>query len=399
MKRIRFLLPLMLALSTMGAALYFGRLLEGDRNIAFSMIAPRAAHAETPSSAPAVPVSAAIVRSENLPIFLSGVGTVQAYNTVAVKSRVDGAIVEILFREGQDVAAGDLLARIDPNPFEAQLQQQEAALQKDQALLAAAVLDLRRRESLAEKSITSQQSVEQQRALVDEARAQILSDQAQVRFAKTQLDYTFIMAPISGRVGIRQIDAGNIIHAGDAQAIVVLTQLQPISVLFTVSAAAAARSGLAPGMTHLLVEALAADGMTSLDQGAVDIVDNQVDQATGTIKLKASFPNAALHLWPGDFVNGRIIVEMRHDALTVLSAAVRHGPHGDFVWLVRADRTVEPKTIIAGQSTGNRTHVERGLEAGDKVVIDGYFRLDTGSPIEVVRTEGDPVPTAAAEAR
>lgn len=363
------------------------------------MSGPPPAKAEGAGPAVAVPVTAAVARPQNVPIFLSGIGTVQAYNTVAVKSRVDGAIVEILFREGQDVKAGDLLARIDPNPFEAQLQQQQAARQKDEALLAAASLDLRRRETLAEKSITSQQAVDQQRALVDEMRAQILSDQAQIRFAQTQLDYTRISAPIDGRVGIRQIDAGNIVHAADPQPIVVITQLQPISVLFTVSAAAAAQAGLAPGMTHLPAEAFAADGTTALDQGAVDIVDNQVDQATGTIKLKASFPNARLRLWPGDFVNGRIIVETLPDALTVPTAAVRHGPHGDFVWLIRPDRTVEPRPVLAGQSVDNRTHIERGLAAGDKVVTDGYFRLDTGSPVEIVRTEGDPAPTAAADAR
>ncbi len=357
-------------------------------------IVPAAALPATPAATAPIPIVAAAARAEEVPIYLSGIGTVQAYNTVSVKSRVDGAITQILFREGQDVKAGDPLAVIDPRPFEAQLQQQEAMLRKDQALLAGAQLDLRRFEALVQKNFASQQQVDQQRALVEQDRAQILSDEAQIRYAKTQLDYTRIVAPIDGRTGIRQIDVGNIVHASDNATIVVITQLRPISVVFTLSAAAVGQTRLTLGSAHVPVIALAPDDTTRLDEGTVDIIDNQVDQATGTIKLKASFPNAALRLWPGNFVNGRLVVDRRPDGLTVPANAVRHGPRGDFVWLIRADNTVEAKPVTVAQTFDGRSYVERGLAKGDRVVIDGYFRLENGSRVEVVRSEPERRPVA-----
>jgi len=263
-----------------------------------------------------VPVSVGISRTERVKIYLTGIGTVQAYNMVAVKSRVDGEITQVLFKEGQDVKAGDPLAIVDPRPFLAQLAQQRAARARNEALLQGALLDLRRYEELVQRNFASRQQVDQQRAMVDQHRAQIDSDQAQIDYATTQLGYTTIRSPIDGRVGIRQIDQGNYVRASDNTPIVAITQLQPISVVFTLAARSVAQGKLTPGQTRIPVVALAADDRTRLDQGTVDLVDNQVDQSTGTIKLKASFPNQDLHLWPGNFVNGRIEVDERNAGVT-----------------------------------------------------------------------------------
>jgi multidrug efflux system membrane fusion protein len=387
--RIRLIFLGVLALAA-GGSLYVW----GVPRPVMDYLTPAAATTQAEAPRGAIPVVAAIVGAEDVPIYLSGIGTVQAYNMVSVKTRIDGEITQILFQEGQDVKAGDPLAVIDPRPFEAQLQQQIAARQKDQAALEGALLDLHRFENLVIKSYASQQSVDQQKAIVDQTRAQILSDEAQIRYAQTQLDYTRIVAPISGRTGIRQVDLGNIVHASDNTTIVVITQLQPISVVFTLAASAVGQTKLTLGVTHLPVIALAQDDKTTLDQGFVELVDNQVDQTTGTIKLKASFPNTNWRLWPGNFVNGRVIVDTRHDGLTLPSAAIRHGPRGDFAWIIRPDHTVEAKGVTVGQAFDGRSYVEKGLARGDQVVIDGYFRLENGTKIEILRTEAAPAPAA-----
>jgi multidrug efflux system membrane fusion protein len=330
-------------------------------------------------------VSVAAARVEDVPILLSGIGTVQAYNVVAVKSRVDGEIKQMLFREGQDVRAGDALAVIDPRPFQAQLAQAQAMRAKDQATLEGALLDQSRYATLVLKDFASRQQVDQQKALVDQTRAQLLADEAQIAYAQTQLDYTTIRSPLSGRVGIRQIDQGNFVHASDNSPLVTITQLQPISVVFSLPAGAVAASKLTPGEVAVPVAAYAADDSTKLDEGRVELVDTTVDPATGTIKLKASFPNAALRLWPGNFVNGRLTVATRKGALTIPAAALRHGPRGDFVWLARADGTVISKGITAGQSVNGRVMVESGLEKGAEVVTEGHFRLEDNTRIEIVK--------------
>jgi multidrug efflux system membrane fusion protein len=391
--RIAALLAL-LATAAIGFWLYLHGVPAEVAGLVARAAAPPAPAPAGEGPAPPVAVAAATVRSGDVPIYLSGIGTVQAYNTVGVKSRVDGTITQILFREGQDVKEGDVLAIIDPRPFEAQLQQQQAMLRKDQAHLEGALLDLKRFESLVAKNYASQQSVDQQRAVVEQDRAQILADEAQIRYAKTQADYTRILAPIGGRVGIRQIDAGNIVHASDNATIVVITQLQPISIVFTVSAAALGQTRLTLGATRVPAIALAQDDRTQLDEGTVDLVDNQVDQATGTIKLKASFPNKSMKLWPGNFVNGRLIVETQQDGLTLPSSAVRHGPRGDFVWLIKPDHTVEAKGVGIGQAIDGRTHILRGLAKGDEVVVDGYFRLENGSRVEIIKSDSGTPPAA-----
>jgi multidrug efflux system membrane fusion protein len=351
-----------------------------------------AAPALPPRAAAPVPVSLAAARIEDVPIYLSGIGAVQAYNTVSVRSRVDGEITQILFQEGQDVKIGDPLAVIDPRPFAAQLHQAEATRAKDEAQLAGAVLDLKRYEELVKHNYASQQQVDQQRALVDQNRAQIDSDQAQIDYARTQLGYTTIRSPIEGRVGIRQVDLGNFVHATDTNPIVVITQLRPISVVFTLAANAVTDSGLTLGKAAAPVTALAADNATALDQGTIDLVDNQVDPATGTIKLKASFPNADLKLWPGNFVNGRITVDVRKGGVTVPAAALRHGPRGDFVWLIKPNQTAEFRSVTAGPGVARRVLIEKGVAAGDEVVTDGHFRLEGGSRVEIIRREGEQKP-------
>jgi multidrug efflux system membrane fusion protein len=285
------------------------------------------------------------------------------------------------------VNAEDVLLIIDPRPLAAQLRQQEAALLKDKAQLEGAILDLQRYETLMLKKNVTQQQVDQQRALVEQYRAQVQSDEAQVEYAKTQLEYTTIRAPISGRTGIRQVDQGNIVRASDNATIVVLTQLRPISVVFTLAATAVAQSRLTPGRVSLAVTAHGPDGVTQLDRGKIELVDNQVDPTTGTIKLKASFPNTDLRLWPGNFVNGRIVVDTHGQGLTVPSAAVRRGPRQDFVWIVRNDKTVEAKGVQVVQAFGGRTLIERGVTRGDQVVTDGHFRLENGTRVEIVQSE------------
>jgi multidrug efflux system membrane fusion protein len=346
-----------------------------------------------------VRVSVGTVKVEDVPIYLSGIGTVQAYNTVSVKTRVDGQIVKILFEEGQDVNEGDPLAIIDPRPYEAQLHQQEAMRLKDQAQLDGAVLDLNRYENLVKTSAISRQQLDQQRATVEQLRAQLENDAAQIEFARTQVAYTTIRAPINGRAGIRQVDQGNIVRFADNSVIVVLTQLKPISVVFTLASSLVAQGRMTLGKVKVPVVAYASDNTTELDRGTIDLVDNQVDQTTGTIKLKASFSNTQLRLWPGNFVNGRLMVDTRHQGLTVPSEAVRHGPGSDFVWVVRSDKTVEFRRVeIVGQAPNGRTLLTRGVNRGEQVVTEGHFLLDNSARVEIpesVTTSEGSQPVAA----
>ena len=343
-----------------------------------------------PASPPPVPVHIAVVEQETVPIYLTCIGTVQAYNTVSMTSRVDGQIAQVLFVEGQDVKQGDPLVIIDPRPFQALLDQQLATLQKDRALLAGAVLDMQRYDTLVVKSFATQQQVDQQHALVDQYRAQTVNDQAQIDYARTQLDYATIRAPISGRVGIRQIDQGNFLHASDSKPIVVITQLQPISVIFTLASAALERTKLTLGQVAAPVAALGQDDHTELDRGTVDVVDNQVDQSTGTIKLRASFPNKDFKLWPGNFVNGRITVDTQPNGLTIPATALRHGPRGDLVWVVKPDNTVTSVAVTSDQAQNGRVLIEHGLSKGQRVVTSGYYRLENGAKVEIETTAEKP---------
>jgi membrane fusion protein, multidrug efflux system len=390
-----------LAALALGIALTFGVLLFDWQTIRrHVMPAAQTANASTQPATSSrglnavVHVKVARVRVQDVPIYLSGIGTVQAYNTVNITTRVDGQITQILFKEGQDVKPGDVLAIVDPRPYQAQLEQQEATLLKDRALLNEAVADLQRYEALEKTTAVSEQQVDDQRYLVDQDRAQVKLDEAQVAYAKTQVDYTTIRSPIEGRVGIRQVDQGNIVYAALNTTIVVLTQLRPISVIFTLPAKDVAAAKLAPGLANAPVIAYAADDTTELDRGTIDLVDNEIDATTGTIKLKASFPNEALHLWPGDFINGRIVVETRHNGLTVPPIALRHGPRGDYVWIVNDDDTVHAQGVRVRQTADRRVLIDRNrnIRRGQRVVIEGHFLLENGKHVEIEESE----PPAAA---
>ena len=362
---------------------------------ALQLIAPSGNAPAVARPAAPVPVKVAVAETEDVPIYLTGIGTIQAYNTVNVQSRVDGEIKEIQFAEGQDVKQGDVLAIIDPRPFQAQLEQQIAMQQKDQALLDGAVVDMDRYDSLIQKGgAVSRQVVDQQHALVNQYKAQVKNDEAQIDYARTELGYTTIRAPIAGRLGIRQVDQGNFVHAVNPATIVTITQLQPISVIFTLSAVAVGQTHLTLGRVDAPVIALGTDNTTELDRGAINLVDNQVDQTTGTIKLKATFPNQALKLWPGNFVNGRITVETRRMAVTVPAIAVRHGPRGDFVWVAKPDQTAAFRPVGVGQVFGGRTLINRGLAKGEQVVTEGYYRLENGSRIEIEAAPKTTAPSA-----
>ena len=394
--RVAMSVALLLALGLGGAAAWWSGTVPANvqalKDAALSVMAP-AAPPVRPPAAP-VQVSVAVAQAGDVPVTLSGIGIVQAYNSVSVRSRVDGEIMDVLFTEGQDVHVGDPLVVIDPRPFQALLAQAAATRAKDQATLDGALLDLSRYAKLVQSNFASRQQLEQQQATVQATRAQIASDEAQVAYAQTQLGYATIRSPIEGRVGIRQVDKGNFVHASDAGALVTVTQLRPISALFTLPAAAVAQSRLAPGVVHVPVIAYAPDDTTPLDQGTVELVDNTVDQSTGTIKLKASFPNAELRLWPGNFVNGRLVVDTRRDAVTIPAAALRHGPRGDFVWLVRPDSTAISVGVTAGQADRGRVLIERGLQRGARVVVRGSFRLDDNARVEVEPEQPVPQPAA-----
>jgi membrane fusion protein, multidrug efflux system len=335
------------------------------------LLAPSASAADAP-----VPIVAGTVEQGDFPLHLDGIGTVQAYNTVQIKSRIDGQLVELRFREGQDVAVGDVLAVLDRRPLEANLKQAQANLQKDQAQLANAKADLARFQGL--KEYASRQSVDTQQASVAQFQAQAASDEAQVDYARTQLDYAVITSPIAGRTGIRQIDLGNILHAADATPIVTVTQLRPISVIFTLNAddlPAIDQSQKLP------VSVYAKDNRTELAQGTLDLVDNQIDQATGTVKLKASFANTDGRLWPGQFVNARLGIGVRQDALSVPASAVQQGPSGPYVWAVTPEGTAAMAPVAVARVEDGRALIDHGLAAGQTIVLDGQYNLKPGSPV------------------
>ena len=329
----------------------------------------------------AIPITAGQVSVRDVPLYVSGVGTVQAYNTVIIQARVDGQLESVDFREGQDVKEGDLLARIDPRPFQAALDGALAAQAKDEATLANAKRDLGRYQETAAKGYSSRQQLDTQAASVTSLAAAIQADQAAVVNARVQLGYTTIVSPIDGRTGIRHVDKGNIVHAADTGGLVVITQLQPISAIFTLPQDVLPTVTAAQAGGSLAVTAFARDDKTELGQGILELVDNQIDQTTGTIRLKARFPNPTQSLWPGEFINIRLQVGMAHDGLTVDSRVVQRGPKGVFAYVIKPDDTVEMRPIEAGQDYRGQVLVTKGLSANERVVVDGQLRLQEGSKV------------------
>jgi membrane fusion protein, multidrug efflux system len=330
-----------------------------------------------------VPVLAATPKIQDVPVYLDGVGMVRALNTVTVRSQVDGKLIAVNFTEGQDVKKDDVLAEIDPAIYQAQYDQAVAKKAQDEALLANQKLDLIRYEQLAASNAGSKQQADTQRATVAQQEALIKADQAAIDNAKATLGYTRIIAPLSGRAGLRQVDQGNIIHAADAIGLVIITQLQPIAVQFSLPQQQIVRVNSAAAKGALAVDVFGNDGVTVADTGTLKGIDNQVDPTTGTLKLKAEFPNAHLQLWPGQFVNVRLKVETLAKALVVPTSAVQRGPMGTFSYVIGDDSTVTAKPVAVTQQDETQAVIASGLSPSDRVVTTGFANLSDGARIVV----------------
>jgi multidrug efflux system membrane fusion protein len=328
-----------------------------------------------------VPVVAGIVQKRDVPIYLDGIGTVQAYNTVTVHPQISGTLTQVAFQEGQDVKKGDLLAVIDPRPLQAQLDGAVAKKNQDVAQLNNAKVLLTRDSDLFKKGALDNQSYDTQRYLVDQLSATVQSDQAAVDAAQTQFSYTRITAPFDGRCGIRQVDQGNYVTPGSG--LVVVTQLKPISVIFTLPQQNLPSVNEAFAKGPLKVSALDSAQSNSLDEGTLAVVDNQIDPTTGTMKLKATFPNPNLKLWPGEFVNSRLLVSIRHDGLVVPASVIQRGPNGSYAYVITQDKTAEMRPVQVAQIDGGQALIDSGLQEGEQVVVDGQYKLQPGSPVQI----------------
>jgi membrane fusion protein, multidrug efflux system len=351
------------------------------------------AHAARPPTSPAVPVSVAMATRQDMPIYLTGLGTVQASFTVGIHSQVDGKLQEVLFTEGQRVKQGDVLAKIDPRLFKAALDQAKAKKAQDEAMLAGYQKDLVRFKSLVKTGFDTQQNIDQQQAKVDTAAAAIAADEAAIETAQTQLDYTNIVASSDGRMGVRLVDPGNILHASDSGAIALLVRTQPTNVVFTLPAHTLddVRDAIARGQVQVI--AYDRDNRRMLSTGSLQTIDNVIDQATATYRLKALFANEDERLWPGEFVNARLLLETRDSALVIPNTAVQRGPNGLFTWVVRPNNTAQVVPIHTGPTVGDLTIVTTGLNKGDRVVTGGHYKLQPNASVsfstpEAVATKG-----------
>jgi membrane fusion protein, multidrug efflux system len=372
-KQLWMYVPLALVLS--GAAYWY---------LGYPLPAPTAAAPGASAAAPAIPVIATTAESQNVSDYLSGLGTVQAFNRVTIHVRVDGELQDISFTEGQFVHAGDVLARIDPRPYQAALDQTKAKKAQDQALLISAQKDLVRAKTLIDKNFQTQQVVDQTQARVDQLIATIDADQAMIENAETQLSYTTIVSPLDGRMGIRLIDKGNLVHAGDPVGLVVITQVQPIAVIFSLPQDYLQNITAAMKQGGLKVTAYSRDNTTKLGEGTLLLIDNQIDAATGTLRLKASFPNPDDALWPGQFVNARLELAMRRGAVAVPAQVIQRGPNNLYAYVIRQDQTVERRTVKAGPVRDGLAVIESGLTNGERVVVDGQFKLRPGAKVAVM---------------
>jgi multidrug efflux system membrane fusion protein len=337
-----------------------------------------------------VPVLAAPARTKDVGVYLTGLGTVVSLNTVTVKSRVDGQLLRIHFREGQLVRAGDLLAEVDPRPFQVQLMQAEGQKAKDEAALQNARVDLARYQALIQQDAIPRQQLDTQAAAVAQIQATLKSDQAQIESARLNLTYSRITAPTGGRIGLRQMDLGNIVHASDPNGLVTITQLQPIDVVFTVPADQLPQ--VLPqvhGGKSLPVDAYDRDLKRKLGTGQLLAVDNQIDPATGTVRMKAVFPNGDEALFPNQFVNARLLVNTLHNAVTVPTAAIQRSPQSTFVYVVKPDKTVEVRNVTVQLSEGNDTSLEAGVQPGEQVVVDGVDKLRPGAKVDATAADAN----------
>ncbi|HKI26319.1 MAG TPA: efflux RND transporter periplasmic adaptor subunit [Candidatus Sulfotelmatobacter sp.] len=328
-----------------------------------------------------VSVAVATVLSQDVPVYLTGLGSVTAFNTANIKSRVDGQIMKVNFQEGQSVHEGELLIEIDSRPYQVQLDQMDAQIFKDQATLRDAKLNLDRYTALIPSGSIAQQQVDTQKATVDQLDGQVRTDQAQIDNAKLQIVYCHITAPFAGRVGLRQVDPGNIVHAADTNPMLILTQLQPIAVIFTLPEDVLPTVARRMKQATLEVDAFSRDDQTKLATGKLLTIDNEIDPTTGTAKLKAVFDNKDNQLWPNQFVNANLLLETRKNSTVVPTAAILRGPQGTFVYAVNADKTVQDRPVTVSLTQGNTTIVSSGLNPGEVVVTDGQDKLERGSHI------------------
>jgi len=339
-----------------------------------------------------VPVLAAVPRTQDVPVYLDAVGSVRALNNVIVRAQVDGKLIKVNFVEGQDVKQGDVLAEIDPVIYQAQYDQAVAKKAQDEALLANQKLDLARYQQLAASNAGSKQQADTQRAVVAQQEALVQADQAAIDNARAMLGYTKVIAPLSGRVGLRQVDQGNIIRAADVTGLVIITQLQPIAVQFSLPQQQIVRVNAAAAKGVLAVDVFGNDGVTVVDTGTLKGIDNQVDPTTGTLKLKAEFPNAKFQLWPGQFVNVRLKVETLEKAIVVPASAVQRGPAGTFSYVIGPDNVATAKPVVVTQQNENDAVIASGLSISDRVVTTGFANLSDGARV-LIGTD-DRAPTA-----
>ena len=338
---------------------------------------------------PTVPVVVASARKGEIPVYLNALGSATPFNTVTVRSRIDGQLLKVNFQEGQFVRQGDSLAEIDPKPFEVQLDQARGQLARDEAQLANAKLDLARYQTLSAQGVIPRQQLDTQAASVRQFDGVIQADQAQINNAKLQITYCHITAPLAGRVGLRLADVGNMIHANDTNGLVVIAQIQPIAVLFTIPEDSLAQvlSKIRSG-EHLLVEAYDRGGQTKIADGRVETIDNEIDPATGTSRLKAIFDNKSNALFPNQFVNVRLLVEIRKDRILIPAVAIQRGPQGTYLYVVKEDQTADVRPVTVGTIEAAQASVDSGLSEGERVVVDGVDKLRSGSKVKVNSEQG-----------
>ena len=375
--RTRRMLSWLLVLVAAGAALYYVFFLMG------SPVQRQGGRGRFAASDAAVPVLVAKAATADVPVTIGAVGTTQALNTVTVRSQVDGKLLSVDFKEGQDVKKGDILARIDPVTFQASLEQAKGKKAQDEAQLANAKLDLERYQRLAATNAINKQQADTQRALVAQYTALVQSDAAAIESAQATLSYTNIVAPLDGRTGLRQVDPGNIIHASDSGGVVVITQMKPIAVVFTIPQQDVQRVNEAFAKAPLQTDALRPDSNQTVETGKLIVVDNQVDASTGTVKLKSEFPNSNLALWPGQFVNVRLTVDTLKGVTVVPTSAVQRGPNGTFVYVVSDDNKAVMRTIRVQKQDENQTVIASGVTTGERVVTTGFVQLTDGKAVTV----------------
>ena len=392
MRRVLRTIVILIVVGLIGAGIWYA--LTGNAQ----QQAPRGGGRFGPPTGP-VPVLAVEARTADVPITIDAVGTIQALNTVTVRPQVDGQIIAVLFKEGEDVRRGDVLVQVDPTTFKAAYDQAVAKKAQDEANLANARVDLQRYARLARTDYATQQQADTQRAAVAQLEAQVRADQAAIDTAKATLERATITAPIDGRTGLRLVDEGNLVSAGATNGLVVITQVQPIATTFNLPQQnlRAVNAALARGT--VAVQALAQDNKTVLDSGQLDVVDNQVDQTTGTVKMKASFPNIQRQLWPGQFVNVRLVVGVRRNAVVVPTAAVQRGPAGTVVYALAEGDKVELKSVVVAQQDETQAVIATGLNAGERVVTSGFARLTVGTQVRVTAPAAGPAAAPPADPR